>query len=153
MNAQYIANSDIQVDNIQHSILSKAIYCWKPTLDVDHPTIRHNRVELYFGSNYNTDNIDHNVVLDLLKYHLNQLHEELRSDHIFPTYGQHFFHVIGNQDKSLRLSVLFWCEKDFHHNPNVTDYRFCELINSHFEQIRRPIEEGRCNKQVVVQVG
>ena len=110
-------NTNTTVDNIEHLILPKAIYCWKPTLDVNHPFIRHNRVELYYGTDYNSEVLDQNRIADLLKYHLELLHTELRSDHIFPTYGQHFFHVIGNQDKSLRLSVLFWCEKDFHDNP------------------------------------
>ena len=143
MNEHFIGNSNNNEDNIQHIILPKAIYCWKPTLDVNHPYIRHNRIELYFGyynSNYNHDNIDKNRVLDYLKYHLNLLHEELRSDCIYPSYGQHHCHTKSNQDKSLSLSVIFWCEHD------LTDYRFCDIINRHFEQISRPIEEGRFNR-------
>jgi hypothetical protein len=137
-------NTQLQVDNIHHRILPKAIYCWKPTVDVLHPFIRHNRVELYFGSNFNNDILDHNQVVDLLKYHLNLLHEELGSDSIFPSYGQHHFHAKSNQDKSISISVIFLCERD------LTDYRFCDLINSHFEQIRRPIEQGRCNRRDIV---
>ncbi len=40
----------------------------------------------------------------------------------------------------LTNSVIFWCEHD------LTDYRFCDIINRHFEQISRPIEEGRFNR-------
>jgi hypothetical protein len=144
MDEHLISNNNNPVDNIQHCILPKAIYCWKPTLDIFHPFIRHNRVELYYGSNYNSDLLDHNQVVDLLKYHLDILHEELRSDCIFPSYGQHHFHAISNQDKSLSLSVIFWCESD------LFDYRFCDLINSHFEQISRPIEQGRLNRSDIV---
>ena len=135
------------VDNIKHLILPTAVYCWKPTLDVNHPFIRHNRVELYYGNNFNSELLDQDRIVDLLKRHLEYLHEELRSDHIIPSYGLHRFHVKGNQDKSLQLSVIFWCEREYHDNPEVPEVRFCDLINAHFEQIRSAIEEGRLNKQ------
>ena len=142
--------SNYNVENIKHLILPKAIYCWKPTLDVDHPFIRHNRLELYYGNNFDSKLLDQDRVVDLLKYHLELLHGELCCDRTHPAYGWHRFHVKGNPDKSLQISVIFWCEREYHDNPEVIDVRFCELINLHFEQIRRAIEEGRLNKREVV---
>lgn len=125
---QELVEGPTNTNEIQYKINHNSVYCWKATIQQVHPSIHHNRIELYFYHDKHI-NLDLNKIVELLKIKLQRLHKELRSDHIIPTYGYLQYGVFTNYDSTIKLSALFICERFF------SEIQFNIIVQKEFDDI------------------